>query len=57
MFFFTDKNPYSKIEYIQFSSTGFSGPSVFCLYHELFSLVNNNCNFSDIRGFFNFLSP
>ena len=37
-------------------STGFSGPSVSCLYHEFFSLVNNNCNFANIRRLHNFIS-
>ena len=64
-FFFTDyrqkpvleKEKNKNLFYFRVSSTGFSGPSVSCLYHELFSLVNTNCSFSDSRGFFNFLSP
>uniref|UniRef100_A0A3Q7FFM1 4Fe-4S ferredoxin-type domain-containing protein n=1 Tax=Solanum lycopersicum TaxID=4081 RepID=A0A3Q7FFM1_SOLLC len=31
-------------------------PTGFLSVRELFSLVNNNCRFSDICGFFNFLS-
>jgi photosystem I subunit 7 len=53
LIFFTDK---PVLENKNILSTGFFGPSVSCLYYELFSLVNNNCCFSDICGFFNFLS-
>ena len=38
-----------------FWGTGFFGPSISCLYHEFFSLVNNNCSFAHICRFFNFL--
>lgn len=57
LIFFYRQKPVLENNIFLFSSTGFSGPSISCLYHELFSLVNNNCSFADIRGFLNFLSP
>nr|YP_010402906.1 NADH-plastoquinone oxidoreductase subunit 4 [Castanopsis sieboldii]UQV81326.1 NADH-plastoquinone oxidoreductase subunit 4 [Castanopsis sieboldii] len=57
--FFTDKRIRARKQniYILFSSTDSFGPSVSCFYYELFSLVNNSCRFTNIRGFLNFLSP
>ena len=51
---FTDKNPRSKKKINPFFEHGFSGLSLFCLYHEFFSLVNNIRSFTHISGFPNF---
>lgn len=51
LIFFIDKFVFENYNIL---SMGFYGLSVFCFYYELFFLVNNNCSFFNICGFFNF---
>ena len=51
--FFYRQESVPKTKFISFGVRVFC-PSISCLYHELFSLVNNNCNFAHICRFFNF---